>query len=44
VAPMTITSRLSRKLYEALGDDAGHDLVDWMQQIDAHRAELRRAQ
>lgn len=38
---MTITSRLSRKLYEALGDDAGHDLVDWMQQIDAHRTELR---
>jgi len=37
---MTVTSRLSRKLYETLGDDAGHDLVDWMQQIDTQRADL----
>ena len=38
---MAITSRLSRKLYETFGDDAAHDLVDWMQQVDAQRIELR---
>src|SRR5262245_58976975 len=38
---MTITSRLSRRLYETLGDDAGHDLVDWMLQRDTQRTELR---
>jgi len=38
---MTITSRLSRRLYETLGDDAGHDLVDWMLQLDTQRTELR---
>ena len=38
---MTITARLSRKLYETFGDDAAHDLVDWMQHMDAQRVELR---
>lgn len=31
---------MSRKLYETFGDDAAHDMVDWMQQIDAQRSEL----
>ena len=38
---MTISARLSRRLYEAFGDDAASDLVDWMQQVDAQRVELR---
>jgi len=36
-----ITARLSRKLHQTLGDEAGEDLVTWMQQVDAQRAELR---
>ncbi len=38
---MPITARLSHKLHETLGDDAAEDLVNWMQQVDAQRAELR---
>jgi hypothetical protein len=38
---MPLSARLSRKLYETFGDDAAHDMVDWMQQIDAQRSELR---
>jgi hypothetical protein len=38
---MAITARLSRRLYEAFGDEAAADMVDWMHQVDAHRAELR---
>ena len=38
---MPITARLSHKLHQTLGDEAAEDLVNWMQQIDAHRAELR---
>ena len=38
---MAITTRLSRKLHQALGDDAAEDLVNWMQQVDAQRAELK---
>lgn len=38
---MPVTTRLSRKLHEALGDDAAEDLVNWMQQVDVQRAELR---
>lgn len=38
---MAITSRLSRRLYDTFGDDAGADMVDWMQQVEAQRAELR---
>jgi hypothetical protein len=36
-----ITPRLSRKLHQTLGDEAGDDLVTWMQQLDLQRAELR---
>ncbi len=38
---MPITAVLSRTLQEALGDEAAADLVDWMQQVDTHRIELR---
>lgn len=38
---MAITPRLSRGLQQALGDEAGADMVNWMQQVDAQRAELR---
>ncbi len=38
---MPITARLSRTLHDALGNEAAADLVDWMQQVDTHRAELR---
>jgi hypothetical protein len=38
---MAIRTRLSRKLHQTLGDEAAEDLVNWMQQIDAQRAELR---
>src|SRR6266496_4159139 len=38
---MGITARLSRRLHQTLGRDAAEDLVNWMQQMDAQRAELR---
>jgi hypothetical protein len=38
---MPVTARLSHKLYETFGDEAGADMVGWMQQIEAQRAELR---
>ena len=38
---MPIPTRLSRKLHQTLGEEAAEDLVNWMQQVDAQRAELR---
>jgi hypothetical protein len=38
---MPITAVLPRTLHGTLGDEAAADLVDWMQQVDTHRAELR---
>ena len=38
---MPVTPRLSRKLHQTLGEEAAEDLVNWMQQVDAQRAELR---
>jgi ABC-type phosphate transport system auxiliary subunit len=38
---MAVTARLSHKLHQTLGDEAAEDLVNWMQQVDAQRAELR---
>ena len=32
---MPITPRLSRRLHHTLGEEAGEDLVNWMQQVDA---------
>jgi hypothetical protein len=37
---MAITARLSHKLHQTLGDEAAEDLVNWMQQVDAQRAEF----
>src|SRR6266545_523 len=41
VPSMAITARLSHTLHQTLGDEAAEDLVNWMQQVDAQRAELR---
>jgi hypothetical protein len=39
---MPVTARLSRKFYEALGDDVANELVEWFNQVDAtYRADLR---
>lgn len=38
---MPITTRLSRKLHQTLGQEAAEDLVAWMQQLDTQRADLR---
>ncbi len=38
---MSITGKLTRKLYETLGEDAANEMVDWMHRVDAQRAELR---
>ena len=39
--PMTIVASLSRRLYETLGNEAAGAMVDWMQGVEANRAELR---
>ena len=39
---MPITARLSRKVYERLGDEVVNAIVDWFNQVDAtYRADLR---
>ena len=38
---MTVSARLSHALHQTLGDEAGGDLVNLMQNMDASRAELR---
>ena len=38
---MAITAKTSHKLHQILGDEAGEDVVNWMQQADAKRTELR---
>jgi hypothetical protein len=38
-----VTAKLSRKFYEALGDDVANELVEWFNQVDAtYRGELRQ--
>lgn len=38
---MPVTARLSRRFYDAIGDDAANDLVDWMNAVDlTYRTEL----
>ena len=37
---MPVTPRLSRKLHQALGEEAAEDLVNWIQQLDAQRADV----
>lgn len=38
---MAITDKLSRSLHHTLGEEAADEMVDWMNRIDAQRAELR---
>lgn len=39
---MPVTAKLSRKFYEALGDDVANELVEWFNQVDAtYRFDLR---
>ncbi len=39
---MPVTARLSKKFYDALGEDIAQELVDWFNQVDAtYRADLR---
>ena len=38
---MPIPAKLSRKIHETFGDEAAEAMVDWMEQADARRAELR---
>ena len=38
---MPVTARLSRRFYDAIGDDAANDLVNWMNAVDlTYRNEL----
>jgi hypothetical protein len=39
---MTVTAKLSKRLYEVLGEDVANELVNWFNQVDAtYRADLR---
>lgn len=38
---MPVPTKLSHRLRDVLGDEAGIEMVDWMQRVDAQRAELR---
>lgn len=38
---MAITAKTSHKLHQTLGDEAAEDVVNWMQQADSNRLELR---
>jgi hypothetical protein len=38
---MPIAAKLSRTLYDTLGDEAAEAMVDWMQRVDTQRFELR---
>ena len=39
---MPVTAKLSRKFYDALGDEVANELVEWFNQVDlTYRTELR---
>ena len=39
---MPVTARLSKRLYEVLGEDVANELVDWFNAVDlTYRADLR---
>ena len=39
---MPVTAKLSRKLYDKLGEDVANELVDWFNQVDTtYRGDLR---
>ena len=40
--PVPVTAKLSRKFYEAFGDEIANELVEWFNAVDAtYRADLR---
>ena len=40
--PVPVTAKLSRKFYEAFGDESANELVEWFNAVDAtYRADLR---
>jgi hypothetical protein len=40
--PVPVTAKLSRKFYDALGDDVANELVEWFNRVDlTYRTELR---
>ena len=38
---MTVAARLARSLSVALGEDAAADMMNWMQDVESNRSELR---
>ena len=39
---MPVTARLSRRFYEAFGDEIANELVEWFNQVDAtYRSDLK---
>lgn len=38
---MPVAAKLSRKLYEAFGEEAAEAMVDWMESVERNRTELR---
>lgn len=39
---MPVTARLSKRFYEALGEDVANEMVDWFNAVDAtYKADLR---
>ncbi len=38
---MPVTAKLSHKLYEAFGDEAASEMIDWIQRVDTRRSEFR---
>ena len=39
---MPVTAKLSRKFYEAFGDESANELVEWFNAVDAtYRADIR---
>ncbi len=39
---MPVTARLSKRLYDVLGEDVANELVDWFNTVDlTYRADLR---
>ncbi|MCH7876055.1 MAG: hypothetical protein IH965_12240 [Gemmatimonadetes bacterium] len=40
--PVPVTAKLSRKFYEAFGDESANELVEWFNAVDAtYRADIR---
>ena len=39
---MPISDRLANKILEVFGEEAGHDMLDWMRRIEARQDEILR--